>query len=540
MGGSDWNGARDWTSSQYGPGGSCIDTTHPFEVAISFPIGRDGLLMAMEVVLSQVGSPCTLNVSIADYDGNTSVADRGKSLGMHELTQALRYGMTPIVSYWRSDDMHWMDGKGQDGLGPCENPYVAPSCPESVPFYNFSIEPIPLPSTPDTTDTGSVIFDVPFPDTCPGAIDLNGYGPISLVATKWNVPGDPASKVEVVDGKVVPQMKGRSYFADMGQANSYDHNNYVALNLLGKTLQYTTDLSGVGCGCNVAVYLTSLQQNTDLSGCYDYYCDANSVCGVPCAEIDLQEANQVSWHSTLHTANDRYGKGAGYGGGGDDWNGARDWTSSQYGPGGFCVDTTHPFEVAISFPIGRDGLLMAMEVVLSQVGSPCTLNVSIADYDGNTSVADQGKSLGMHELTQALRYGMTPIVSYWRSDDMHWMDGKGQDGLGPCEDPYVAPSCPESVPFYNFSIESIPLPSTPDITDTGSAIFDVPFPDTCPGAIDLNGYGPISLVATKWNVPGDPASKVEVVDGKVVPQMKGRSYFADVCQADSYDHNNYV
>jgi hypothetical protein len=248
-------------------------------------------------------------------------------------------------------------------------------------------------------------------------------------------------------------MDSRSYFASNCTAGHYDFKQYVALNLLGKTMRYTTDLSGAGCGCNAAFYLTSMRQNERPSQCFDYYCDANNVCGESCAEIDIQEANQRAWHSTLHTATDHGGVGAGYGGG-DSWDGPRDWTSQQYGPGAGCIDTSKPFVVAVSFPTDAQGQLAAMEVQLSQPSGrlpPCPLSVRVGSYSG------------MAELSRAMAAGMTPIVSYWSDNNMLWMDGKGSDGQGPCASDNEA-ACSEHVKFYGFSVASIASPSLPTAT----------------------------------------------------------------------------
>jgi len=287
--------------------------------------------------------------------------------------------------------------------------------------------------------------------TCPGSITVKGYGSVSLVNAEWNVPGEPAGPVSVEgqgnEGVVIPGMKGRTYFAD-SCSGTYNPSQYAVLPFQGKTLRYTTDFSGAGCGCNAALYLTSLRQSTQVSGCSDYYCDANSVCGVRCAEIDLQEANMHAWHSTLHVLDDGSGIGAGYGGGAN-WNGHRDFTMEDYGPNSMCIETTKPFQVAVSFPVDRAGQLMAMTTQLSQHGKPCNLSITV----GPSGYWYGGRN-GISELSQALHAGMTPIISYWSSSNMLWMDGRGSDGRGPCDsdDPEA---CAESVRFYDFSLGPI-------------------------------------------------------------------------------------
>eukprot|EP00913_Durusdinium_trenchii_P013599 g12769.t1 len=171
--------------------------------------------------------------------------------------------------------------------------------------------------------------------SCPGSISLGGRNrPIHMTNAYWNKPYDPAGEVDVDgNGVIHVYMKGRTYFSDKCRAGSYSNNRYTKLRLLGKRIRWTTDLATAGCGCNAAFYLVSLAQNTEVSGCKDYYCDANSVCGVRCTEIDLQEANKHAFHSVLHLAQDGSGEGLGYGGGGSGWSNSRDWTKEEYGPG---------------------------------------------------------------------------------------------------------------------------------------------------------------------------------------------------------------
>jgi len=288
---------------------------------------------------------------------------------------------------------------------------------------------------------------------CPGQLMITGHGEVSLVNAAWNTPGAPAMKVEVLSGDaVIPHMGGRTYFGNGCAEGAYNYAQYAAINLLGKRLRYTTDVSGTGCGCNAALYLTSMQQNKQIGKCEDYYCDAMGVCGVGCGEIDLQEASQYAWFSTLHTFTnasgpDSLGTARGYGGSlGEPPR--RDWTNEEYGPGSRCIDTTKPFQVGISFPVNAQGSLAAMEVQLTQEGKSCPLQARIDQY------LLKGGRDGLAELTVALKAGMTPIISYWSSKDMLWMDGLGADGRGPCvKDKPQA--CPDFVRFFGFSIEAI-------------------------------------------------------------------------------------
>ena len=143
------------------------------------------------------------------------------------------------------------------------------------------------------------------------------------------------------------------YISDDCFAGSYDPSWYSALNLVGKSIEFQVDLNGAGCGCDAAVYLVSMPQNTAAGSCDgDYYCDANFVCQTACSEIDIMEANTKAWHSTLHlvdsTTVDSSGSAMGLGGD------RSDFTADMYGPSGSHIDTNNPFTITMGFPAGTD------------------------------------------------------------------------------------------------------------------------------------------------------------------------------------------
>jgi hypothetical protein len=229
--------------------------------------------------------------------------------------------------------------------------------------------------------------------------------------------------------------------------------------------------------------------NEKVGTCGDYYCDAQAVCGVQCAEIDIQENNRFAWASTFHAADDHWGRSVGYGGGGENWSGPRDFTDDQYGPYGRCVNTELPFQVRVSFPVGSNGYLQGMLIELSQEGMPCTIKMNLSNYDGNHSTRRNGSRYGMKQMTQAISKGMTPIISYWESEDMMWLDGNGSDGKGPCGQDLELP-CGKSVSFYDFSLEDLES----DQADQGT-IVERPEPPERRPATPASGGGNNSMPA---------------------------------------------
>jgi hypothetical protein len=288
---------------------------------------------------------------------------------------------------------------------------------------------------------------------CPGFLNIAGYGSASLVNTNWNTPTDLAKPVKVEGGnKVIVDLKGRTYLSNRCSPGHFDNTEYAAVRLLGKRLRYTVDLSKIGCGCNAALYLTAQRYNSNVSLCGDYYCDAMRVCGIACNEIDIQEANTRAWASTVHLPDDGSGVSVGYGGGDSNFTGRRDWDANQYGPGGTCIDTiAAPVDVTVGFPMARNGTFMGMVITLGQASHSCELSAKIDRYpvDGQDA---------MYRFAEVLKEGMTPVISYWSSKEMLWLDGRGSDGQGPCAEDWPG-SCAESVAFSDFSIEALPEPA---------------------------------------------------------------------------------
>lgn len=320
----------------------------------------------------------------------------------------------------------------------------------------------PMPSIPSPPSLPSLAAPASA-GSCPGAISIlnvTNTTNVEIVLASETQAGKASAGVSIYGQKrgVTAQLGSRSYFADACTSGEYNNADYSAIKLNGKAMRLTVDLSKIGCGCNAAFFLTGMQQNTENPQCKDYYCDASPMCGVACNEIDIMEANNVAFQSSFHDSSDHSGKYAGYGGGGPDWNGPRDFTSERYGPDNECIDTNHPFQVMAAFPVNDLGELRGMDVTLSQskggnLEIKCTITYGIKSYSGNSSIPAMD---GMKLLGGGLRRGMTPVVSYWSAKDMSWLDGKGRDGKGPCDLQQAAPPCPSTVDMWDFEVIEIP------------------------------------------------------------------------------------
>jgi hypothetical protein len=103
--------------TEYGPGGTMIDTGKDVHVAVSFPLKRDGSLKGMAVELSQEGKPSMeqpLFMHLYEYKGSfyTEPGAGGGTVvesGMAKVENRLNEGVTMLSSMWHGG-MRWLDG----------------------------------------------------------------------------------------------------------------------------------------------------------------------------------------------------------------------------------------------------------------------------------------------------------------------------------------------------------------------------------------------------------------------------------------------
>jgi cellulase len=235
-----------------------------------------------------------------------------------------------------------------------------------------------------------------------------------------------------------------------------DNGDYVNLQLNGKEISFTVDVSNLPCGENGALYLSEMsntggrtQYNPGAANYGSGYCDAQ--CGVDtwfngsvntdgarscCNEMDLWEANANATALTPHpcsaTTCDPDGCGLNpYGQG----------LTTFYGVNGDSVNTLEPFTVVTQFYTSDNtttGTLTQISRLYVQNGkvipepvSPNTgLNSITASWcdSSDSAAASLG---GLTTMGEALESGMVLIFSIWNDAGqyMNWLDSGSS---GPC------------------------------------------------------------------------------------------------------------
>jgi len=140
---------KAFTSAQYGPGGSHVDTNQPFRASISF--ATDGKGRLIDVLLSLAGKK-TLTASVVPKDYAL------------DFTFPLKAGMTPVISYWTAADMTWLDSMGYNATGVSYDGSGNDGCP-----WDWKTG-YPADDNQDTCANAVSISDISLSDYVPTAV----------------------------------------------------------------------------------------------------------------------------------------------------------------------------------------------------------------------------------------------------------------------------------------------------------------------------------------------------------------------------------
>jgi len=230
----------------------------------------------------------------------------------------------------------------------------------------------------------------------------------------WSGPYQETSESARLQGN------SRGYFRSWSAAGNMQPP--TRFNLTNAEMRFTVDVSGVPCGCNAAVYFVAMPDSQ--------YCDAwNGVPGIDggmCTEVDLMEANSVSFASTLHTetgwrdnACNADGCGVKLGPLGRGWR--RCAFGGDCAPSGGHIDASQPYEVYTA--MDEDGHMFTS---LRQ-GS-----VTLPVYSGAVARWQETAEAREHLRERMAQNVFALVASIWTSADgtMAWLDG-GCDA--PCD-----------------------------------------------------------------------------------------------------------
>lgn len=271
----------------------------------------------------------------------------------------------------------------------------------------------------------------------------------------WNtgfVEEGSVGKVWTYDRQVGIWGPSRSYLVENWQSGSWWNTRYYRLDLRGKTMSYTVDLSKVGCGCIACMYLVAMPN----PGPGPNYCDIQpGHSWKPCVEVDLMEANSMAYHTSLHTqpwggemdgtCNAILGCVANIGG--YERGPSGELSKELYRPGANKIDSSRPFQVTASFEYNGH-----LTVTLSQDGDVVPVfNRTLAGNPMGKGIPDDAAGKVASSMAAG---GLVLVTSLWNGDT-HWLDKSACSGQQWC-----------NVGRANFRISDIDVRPSPTSTVT--------------------------------------------------------------------------
>lgn len=296
----------------------------------------------------------------------------------------------------------------------------------------------------------------------------------------------------------------------------------LSLNLLGKTVSYTVDMTKVPCGVVACLYFVQNQKADSSSN----YCDIQTN---GCFELDIMEANSVAWETSTHVQTGKDFDGTCNEMGCSNNVGRYPYmfdgreTHKLYGPGAAIIDTRMLFQVRAD--VSTDGY---MTVTLSQNGNRSltvynrTLSGNLPDISDEDAQDWKGypKQQGVPadaaaKTVQAMKKGVRLVLSVWSTADTHWLDESGCSRLQP---PTRGTAAGSDLVVYDLKIEPTPAPARGGAAAASDAEPDLEIRKYDARVITLAG-----VAGHKLAVAGAVAGLLAAAVGLAVVVARGRS-----------------
>ena len=279
----------------------------------------------------------------------------------------------------------------------------------------------------------------------PLSISVDGKPVTAYVGVSGGTAGDSTS-VSAGDMLVIKNPTGpRSYLVNNCIEDEFQAGDFLKVSPLSGhgprgRISFLVNLSGTTCGCNAAVYLTSMPAigrdgKPNQTAVKDFSCDSGGVYE-SCPEIDLMEANMHAFSATVHRcvpSTTVPGHYESCDGDGCSIN-TKHMPDGSYGPGpAYTIDTTRAFRVNTTFSTTVSDSTTTVVAAVGHEGGNDTTTAQLTQID---TVLSQGPgrllrmthndtSCGQRyvaSLDTVVRAGMTMVVSNWGDRGMGWLD----------------------------------------------------------------------------------------------------------------------